>query len=977
MKTTTPGLFVTLLLLAACTIPSCRTSLEDSYAEIAEQRGVWEAEMNEAFPRNTRDTVELRQRLEHFRQTGNLVGQRTMLRVLGFEARNNSLFSRAIEHHTEALALAYQVVDTAAITNLLNELGTDFRRTGAYEQAMKYHYSALETAENYDGRDTAVITRNMASAYNGIGVIYSAMNEQAEAIKSYENALKIEIGKQNFLGMAMNYANIGSVYLEEGDYTKAMEYFTLSLENNTKIESALGIGLCEMHIGNVYDRQGDHRRALDQYLKAYDILADSDTWHWIKACFSIGEACMTLGDHRRAKSYLDDGLRAAIEIQAPAYIEQAYALLSDYHYAQGDYRRAAEESYQSAAWADTVHNNLEASRLMEPRIQYETGRFTRQIQQMDEAARVQKARQRMAIVMALPFVLGLIFLSIFLYGRRKQSQRTAAELKELGRMRTNFFTNITHELRTPLSTIIGYARMLLEKYGDSPGSDPGDVERLAIIHRGGETLLTLVNEMLEFARSEAGMSRLVWRQGDVVSFIRSVAEPFEQMAQAKSINLFTLSYTKTLEMNYAPEALKKVMGNLLSNAIRHTPPGKHIEIYIHPDPSGSRCVITVRDEGEGIAPDALPRVFELYYTSGAGGTGIGLALSKQLVEEMDGEISVESTPGYGTKFHVSLPVSTEPIPAAESSNADTGVPVIARAQPEAIQTHGVSVIATASGVKREAIYTHGETGLLHPDGARNDDKPVVLVVEDDPDMASYVRTVLGGGYTVLHAANGVEGLAMAEQYVPDLILTDVMMPEKDGYELTADLRASVATSHIPVVMLTAKTTSDDKVAGLQVGADAYLPKPFNERELTAHIEQLLTSRAKLREIYADALQAGGFDDIEAVDIDDRDRDFIARLLVAVNSHLDDEAWFPDGLAEEMCLSRSQLYRKVKTMTGKTLLAFIMDVRMKRAGAMLSNGNRNITEVALACGFSDMSYFTRSFKTAFGCTPSQYVKNTEP
>jgi YesN/AraC family two-component response regulator len=243
------------------------------------------------------------------------------------------------------------------------------------------------------------------------------------------------------------------------------------------------------------------------------------------------------------------------------------------------------------------------------------------------------------------------------------------------------------------------------------------------------------------------------------------------------------------------------------------------------------------------------------------------------------------------------------------------------------------------------------------------------VVEDSRDMTKYIATVLGGRYTVLNAANGVEGLSLAEQYVPDLVITDVMMPEKDGYALTADLRNSVATSHIPVVMLTARATLEDKLEGLGVGADAYLPKPFDERELLVTINTLLESRARLRETYSNAMASGG----EAVD--NPNIIFLNRLSLAVGSHLDDSSWFPGGLADEMCLSRSQLDRKLRAMTGHSVFSFLMRMRLQRARQMLMQGHGNMSEIAAACGFSDPAHFSRSFKSEFGVSPSQFMKKT--
>ena len=948
------GLFTTIAAVAVFCFSSCGHSPGERLTQLEEQRREWEAQMDETFPENTRDTVELRRRLEYFRANGNLVGQRTNLRALGYSARNNSLYGQAIEYHAEALALAYEVVDTVPITNLLNELGTDFRRTGAHEEAIKYHYQALEMAEHYHGSDTAMVTRNMAAAYNGIGIVYSAMKEQDEAIRAHENALRIEIGKKNYTGMAMNYSNIGIILLERGDYPGAMEYFELSLASNQRINSVVGIGLCNFNIGTVYSRQGDYEKALAQYLKVYETLESLDKSHWVRAALSIGETYMALGDYRRAQSYLDEGLDIATEIDFPAYIRQAHALLSDYWFAVGEYRRSREELSRSVAWADTVRNNLETSRFMEPRIQYETGRFTRQIAQMNEAARVQAARQRTTILMALPFILALIFLSIFLYARRKQSQRKAAEMKELERMRSNFFTNITHELRTPITVINGLSEHLV----GGPGTDSAAQKKdLDAIRQQGENLMHLVNQLLEFSRSEAGVDRPKWRRGDMVEYLKILTEPYARFAQSRGVGLVVYSETESLSMNFAPSSLKKVMANLLSNAIRHCSEGDDIVVHFRYDEAARRCFIRMKDSGEGIAPENLPRIFELYYTSasaraGEMGSGIGLALSRQLVEEMGGVIGVESTPGKGAEFTVSLPVSTAEIPAHEREEFPEEAP---------------TAIPDPGPEDRPDDRTI-------PDPARSHGKKTVLVIEDSRDVAHYISTILQGRYSMLYASNGNEGLMMAERHIPDVIITDVMMPGKDGYAFTRELRASVAVSHIPVIMVTARVTTEDKLEGLKAGVDAYLPKPFDERELLARIKQLLDSRAMLMEVYSDALFRS--DRSSQTMAPDHNMAFITKLSVAVNAHLADEGWFPGGLCAEMCLSESQLGRKLKAMTGHTISSFVMRARLNKAKQLLSRRDRSIKEVAFACGFSDLSYFSRSFRKVFGYTPSEFLKIPE-
>lgn len=931
-------------------LSACRLSHQIQFAELETQKKEWTTEMREVFPERTNDTLEMKRRLSYYQNSGNKIGQQTMYRALGNEARNTSRFRAAIENHTAALQIGYEICDTIFITTVLNELGTDFRRIGALNEAAPYHYLSLQIAEEYRGRDTATITRNMASSCNGLGVIYHSMNEEQEAIRSYEKALEIEIRNNNLRGMAMNTANIGSVHFDLGDLVKAEQYYRMSLGYNEKAKLPLGIALCDINIGKIYEIRGDDERALEQYEHAYNLLSGtSDMWHWLNACFNIGRIYMKSGELAKAWKYLDTGAQTALNINSPQHIRQAYSLLSEYYYKRGDYRHSVDDLRISLAYSDTLQKNQEAGRLLDSRVKYETEKYSRQIEELDELHKDQVAkRKNIVIIMILIILVFIALLSLLLYKRRLE-HRQAVELKNLEKMRSNFFTNITHEFRTPITVINGLAEHL---YGEIKDKESPEAKNLRAIRRQGSQLMHLVNQLLDLSRSQAGIGKPKRRHGDMVEFLNVVTEPYIQYARNKGIEIFFYNEVDKLPMNYAPSSIKKVINNLLSNAIKNCSDGDKIVLHLRHDPQTDRCFIQVKDSGSGIAPEHLPHIFELYYTSDAEnmvhmGSGIGLALSKQLVEDAGGEIKVTSTLGKGTDFIITLPVTEENIPEEEREEPED----------ELLDMPGDTLCEEEDPIHFKAV----------------NGKKTILIVEDNRDVAHYMSTVLSPKYTLLHAENGSEGLLMAEQYVPDLIITDVMMPKKDGYEFTVDLRASLAVSHIPVIMVTAKGSTEDKIEGLKVGADAYLPKPFDERELLARVKQLLDSRTMLMKIYSNALfQPGNGSNTDP----DHNMAFITKLSVAVNNHLDDSEYFPMGLAQDMCLSESQLGRKLKAMTGHTITSFLMQARLNKAKQILSKRDRSIKEVALACGFSDLSYFSRSFRKAFGYTPSQFIKIPE-
>lgn len=929
----------------------CQSSQQVQLSELEQQKKEWVAAMKEAFPMKTTDTTELKRRLAYYQETGNKIGLQMMHRVLGNEYRNNSKFRSAIEHHTAGLQIAYEVHDTASITFLLNELGTDFRRVGSFSEASPYHYLSLEIAEAYKGKDVLQIERNMASAYNGIGSICRTMDEYDEALRVYGKALELELKHKNYRGIAINYANIGAIHFERSEFDKAEENYLISLQNNEKADYPMGIALCRINIGRIYEMKDKLDEALSEYMKAYYIMeGTSDKWHWLDACFKTGNIYTKKGDFNKARDYLERGLKTAQEIQSLKHIHKGYELLSELNYAQGNYRQAAREMLLTQLYADTLKRNQEVDRLLESRVKYETSRFVRQIEELDELNREQTVKRKNTLLLMIPVIIALLSLLLVILYKRMLERRQAVELKNLERMRSNFFTNITHEFRTPITVINGLSDHIRSTMKDT---DSSQAKGLEAIQRQGRQLMHLVNQLLDFSRSEAGINKPKWRQGDIVGYLHVIIEPYTQYACSKGIDLFLYSEEENFSMNFVPSSVKKVLGNLLANAIKHCAEGDQIIMHFRYDKPTRKCCIQVKDSGDGIALENLPHIFELYYTSasdnaGSMGSGIGLALSKQLVEEMGGTISVSSVLGKGSEFAITLPVSLAEIPEEELECLD--------------EDEMIALPVELPEEDEEEIELKKRNG-----------KKTILIVEDNKDVVHYMKTILSGKYSLLHASDGNEGLLMAEQQIPDLIITDVMMPGKDGYAFTAELRASVAVAHIPVIMVTAKGTTEDKLEGLKAGADAYLPKPFDEQELLVRIKQLLNSRAMLMETYSNALFQGGRNNGAETD---HNMIFITKLSNMVNDHLDDTDYFPDKLAQDMCLSESQLGRKLKAMTGHTITSFVMRARLNKAKQLLSRHDRSIKEVALACGFSDLSYFSRSFRKVFGYTPSQFIKIPE-
>ena len=679
------------------------------------------------------------------------------------------------------------------------------------------------------------------------------------------------------------------------------------------------------------DKQWDN--AIREYRSAYDLMEKSqDRWHWIESCIALARVNMGKGDMASAQKYLTRASRTAQEMQSREHLREVYWLNYLYYEKLGNCPKAFENYKLSREYADSVSNIENTAHLQNLRVNFEKEKSSRELALIQENYRMEQ-RTKNIILFAGIFILLLTVtvIVILLYVIRIKS-RTQKIMRHMETVRSKFFTNITHEFRTPLTVILGLANQLSEK----TGKDQEYSASLQTIIRQGDHLLSLVNQLLNISKVRSSIEEPNWRTGDIVAFIRMIVENFQIFAQQKHLNLIFVPQQTFLQADFVPEYFQKVMHNLLSNALKYTPKGGHI--YITATQDNNNLVIQIADSGNGIDKQELPHIFETFYQGNNScmdmGTGVGLSLAKQMVETMGGQITVKSAVGKGTVFFVTLPLKHG------ASQWEEWTP----GEPEKNLTPSVTTHDPASS----------ET---EPSGA---DPVTILLVEDNQDVR----------YRLLYARDGKEGLEKAAEYMPDLILTDLMMPGMDGFELCREIRSSIVLNHIPIIIITAKSEDVDKVQGLEAGADAYLLKPFNTEELHVRVAKLLEQRRVLREKYSRALRNNC---PESVKLLPADQAFMDRLTDIVYSQLSDTALNSDKIAEKMCMSKSQLNRKVRVITGGNTTTYILHVRMEKSKRMLSSNDLPIGDIAMQCGFEDAGYFSRVFKQTFGMTPSQYRK----
>jgi signal transduction histidine kinase/DNA-binding response OmpR family regulator len=531
----------------------------------------------------------------------------------------------------------------------------------------------------------------------------------------------------------------------------------------------------------------------------------------------------------------------------------------------------------------------------------------------------------------------------------KELKIAQAKLQELDQLKSRFFANISHEFRTPLTLILGQIESVMSK-----NIDVKEKGKLQVANRNARRLLGLINQLLDLSKLEAGSMELNAEQHNIVSFLKSLFYSFESLAESQKISMKFSSEYENIPVAFDPDKMEKIFYNLISNAFKFVSSDCEIKVCLNVIQSGVE--IRIKDTGIGIPSDRLPHIFDRFYqvdssaTRKHEGTGIGLALTKELIELHKGNISVNSKEGEGSEFIIRLPLGDFKIEKEELVNLQPA---------ESLTVNSFNA-------------TDKEENIPEPDSHLSGKLEIVLILEDNLDVRNYISELLKTEYKVIEASDGEEGILKARDEIPDLIITDVMMPQMDGYEFSNKIRADEKTSHIPIIMLTAKAALDDKIAGLKTGVDAYITKPFSAKELKVRVKNLIYQREQLRKRFAKST----FIKPSEVSAVSADRQFLEKTIKIIENHFEDEKFSIEKLAEEVNMSISQLNRKLNALVAQPAGQLMRSLRLQRAADLLKQNTGSIAEICYKVGFNNQGYFTRTFKKQFGISPSEYKKDLE-
>lgn len=538
-------------------------------------------------------------------------------------------------------------------------------------------------------------------------------------------------------------------------------------------------------------------------------------------------------------------------------------------------------------------------------------------------------------------------------------KRLNEEVLELTHSRLVFFTNISHELRTPLTLIADPVEMLLEDSGIKGKSR----ELLKMVQRNAIALQQLVSSILDFRKIQNGKMDLKLYRFDIVKALTIWVGDFQLTAERKQIKLHLDidAFNGSHEVVADKEKIARVVFNLLSNALKYTPAGG--DIFVSLKDEGEKLRLDVRDTGKGIEKEETDKIFERFFQAkgAASGTGIGLALVKSFVELHHGEVWVESELGKGSDFIVEIP------------REQVDKLLVIHMEDEDVDNSVSNSNSDNKNVVNESVLQYVDDGVrkcgkVQQLVSENTNKPTVLIIDDNNDIRQYEHTLLQDDYIVMEAVDGKEGLEIAKKEVPDLVICDVMMPVMDGLEFTEQLKTNTATSHIPVIMLTAKNQEEHRAEGYEHGADSYITKPFHSKVLLARIENLLKQRKLLKHLFQGSKEAE--QEISESHLEDRDKQFLKQLHSIIQKNLSDSEFGVEDIGKQIGLSRVQLYRKVKAMTGSSVVDLLRKARLTKAKRLLESRSMSVSEVAYDVGFSAPSYFTKCFKDEYGMLPGE-------
>jgi signal transduction histidine kinase/DNA-binding response OmpR family regulator len=844
---------------------------------------------------------------------------------------------RCKKHAEEAKRIAEKIGYTKGVGLSLRYISLYYWVTGDYEKAGEFAFQMLKVFEGMGDE------QGLAKAYTLIGLIHEEWDNFDKSKEYHLKSLQLNLKANRLYDVAYNYNSLGALHKNYGKSSEAFDYYSKSLELREQIKDEDGMSQSYINLGGIAHDNKEYEKEIEYYTMALPIAKKLGNINRLSLISqALGRTYTAKGQFEKADVLLQDALQRAKVLGNKRVQRTTYSSLAELEENRGNFQKALSYSRHEMALQDSLFTEEKTKQMAEMEASYDTEKKEQAIELLGRDNKIKALWQNI-----FGGGLAIIVVGGFLYYRVQRSndiknkklleiqESVNKKLTEVDKMKSHFFASVSHEFRTPLTLIKGPIEQLLEH-----PEKPLTLDKAQMIHRNSNRLLQLVNQLLDLSKLDAGNLRIENREGDMYKFLRTICSSFDSYAQQYNIKYAVQVDGISLLASFDHDKLEKIIYNLLSNAFKFTSSQGNVSFACKYE--NEKLVISIADNGKGIDPHDLPHIFDRFYQStdhaSYEGTGIGLSLVKELVSLMNGNIEVTSEPGKGTTFTVTLPVA-----ALSSITLDNSAQTpINKIYPE---------------IKAATAPTEPNTV----------EKDTILIIEDNPDMRSFIREQLINEYHVMEAGNGSDGLTLAIHEIPDLIVSDIMMPEMNGITFCETIKKDERTSHIPVIMLTAREGRESKIEGLETGADDYLIKPFDTYELLVRIKNLISQREQLRKKFSQQIVLQP----KNISINSIDNLFLEKVEQTIEKYLSQPEFGVPQLQDALSMSKTQLHRKMKALTDQAPGEFLRNYRLKRAAQLLEQQTGNITEIAFAVGFGSLSYFTRSFKELFGRSPSEH------
>ena len=851
---------------------------------------------------------------------------------------------RALNYARKGLELARELDYSSGIANSYYRMALVFKGTGKYIDALEYlsiYKLMCEEAGNISG---------IAAVNNTYGSLFYELENYSKAGEYFRKSISAYKDIGDTVKPGSLYMNLGSVFNELGKYDSSFYYFSMAKEVFLETDNQENLAYLSLCIGEYYELTGRMKEAKRNMFEGLNISKHINHKNaMLDIYYHLGRNYNKSKKYYEAIRYLDTALVFTNEARNPGKKRLIAEELMIAYSALEQFSQAFHYAELFISMSDTLRDD-DRNREM-AKVEWD------QQYEKEKELTAEKLKRSKLFMILLVSVTGLIIgLVFFIYRNFRIKQKANRLLLEMDQLKSRLFTNISHELRTPLTLIMSPLEEILS---DEPGKKPSG-KTIRMMQRNTKRLLNLVNQMLDLSKLDAGSLRLELVQEDIVKFLRILIISFASIAEKKLLSFPYILPEGKFVTWFDPDKFEKIITNLLSNAFKFTTEGGEVKCeVILPEQENELMEVIVSDTGIGIPPNEIDYVFDRFHQiesskyDDGGGTGIGLALTKELVELLHGEIDVRSKLGKGTTFTVRVPVGKDHL-----------------REEEFLLKKADGISAFDYSIEHNDIKDSEENTEDIYEGSKSEDEtPLVLIVEDHTDIRVHLREKLEDSFRIMEANDGIVGLDKAIENIPDLILTDLMMPRMNGVKMCNKLKTDERTSHIPVIMLTAKAEEEDKLEGLETGADAYIIKPFSMKEVKLRVRKLIEQRNELRERFSREITLEP-KDIAVTSVDEK---FLQNAIKVIEEHMDDHEFEVRKLQDEVGMSRMQLFRKLKAVTGQTPSEFIRTVRLKRAAKLFEQNYGNVAQVAYEVGFNNLSYFAKCFKELYKVAPSDYGK----